>query len=749
MITMAGCRTVPIGSYLQGLGMWRAVVRLLDPEAKAHWHAGRLVLSTHFSTADELIEALAGRFEPLPIASPWNAGAGYTDNGSNTTATGALAAVRSSSEPRLARLRAVVEAADRVTAEAHARGWSGTGKELWDKARKPDVMQLCRNEFPDDALAWIDAAVVLGRDERGRPDPTYSRLLGTGGNFGRQDVSSTYVQAVLAVLVKSRTAKQSGGWLRAALVGDESVPYLRNTVGQLDPGRAGGVQSSPLENDDEGFANPWAFLFAIEGAVLFASAAVRREGALTSRVAVPFAVDGSAGGFATDADGEPVRAEMWMPEWSRPATLAEIEHLLGEGRVEWGGRPARTGLDFVRAVATLGVDRGITHFTRHIVTDRFGQSPLAVPAGRIAVRDHAGPVGLLGALDRWLDDVRAVTRSGEVTSRMRQLDVACFDVSRGGGPAAMRTVIIALGRLHEAVANSSAARERVRRPLVVADAAGWWAALGPDLPELRLAAAFASGSDADLSQPVRFGSATLRCLLSPVRPAHGGKRLEWSDRPSAVAVSGGTVAALAAAHRRRGIPGAVSDPFAGDTARHRPVIKGVLSAFRRGLHASLSDVVALAAGEVDDALLGDYLRGLVLLDWSTAPLSRLTIPGDEERPFIPAPLALLLPFFAVDPLPIRLRRDDPTDTAVVLRPGPGWLTGLRSSDPAGVYTDALRRLGAAGITRTVTHVADGLDGDAVTAALLLRMPRGDRLAALRSVAVLPARPPARVLGEPA
>jgi CRISPR-associated protein Csx17 len=141
-----------------------------------------------------------------------------------------------------------VQTADGVVAQARALGWEGTDGKLWDKARKPDVVQLCRNELPDEALPWIDAAVVLRQDDRGQPGLTYSRLLGTGGNLGRQDVSATYIQRAWAVLADPTRAGKSRRWLRAALLADESVPYERGPVGQFDPSRAGGVQSSVYEN---------------------------------------------------------------------------------------------------------------------------------------------------------------------------------------------------------------------------------------------------------------------------------------------------------------------------------------------------------------------------------------------------------------------------------------------------------------------------------------------------------------------
>jgi CRISPR-associated protein Csx17 len=384
-LILPGCRSTPLGSYLAALGLLRTVTRLLDDEATGHWERQHFALTSRFSTIDELADELLAWFEPESIVSPWNEGAGFVRKGSNKTAAEALEAMRTSTDPQLVRLREAIAAGDRVVARGLERGWGGKGKDLWDKARKRDVLRLCRNEFPDHALPWLDAAVVLGQDD----DPAYSRLLGSGGNLGRQELSATYLARLHAV----RTEGRSRGWLHSLLSGEESTPYLRGTVGQFDPGRAGGIQSSPLEKtDDDGFVNPWAFLLTLEGTLLFATAVVRRHGAGYAQVALPFQVHASAAGYPTQAPGEDVLGELWAPEWSAPARLEEITHLLAEGRAEWNNRPASSGLDFARAVATLGVDRGITAFERHLFVDRLGQNPLAIPVGRVEVRRRPGAV---------------------------------------------------------------------------------------------------------------------------------------------------------------------------------------------------------------------------------------------------------------------------------------------------------------------------------------------------------------------
>lgn len=722
-IELPGCRTEPLGSYLQGLGMWRCLTRLIDPGARAHWESGHLVLTTTaVSSVDELVEQLVARFEPLPIVSPWNAGSGFARNGKSASAERTLQAIRDSSEPRLTAVRAAVAAADAVVAEGRRRGWGGSKDELWDKARKADVLVLARNRLPDEALAWLDAAVVLSATG----DPVYSRLLGTGGNFGRQDLSATYLHRALAIVAKGR-----GDSLHAALTGAENVPYERDTVGQFDPGRAGGVQSSPFEKlDDKGFVNPWSYLLTVEGTLLFASAVVRRLGADTSQVAIPFVVRSSPVGYSSSAATENVMGEMWAPVWSRPAALVEIEQLLSEGRADWRGSAARTGLDFVRAIGALGIDRGITAFTRHVFVERLGQNPLAVPVGRVQVKERP-EVTLLAPLDAWTSRLRGDS-SAAVQAALRALDAAQYALGTGQRQAARR-VLVAVGRLHETVARSGAARASSGAPLVLPGARDWLTALEVDQPELRLAAALASGRDTGRR------SVTVRSLLIPEETKPGRGRPQWSDRPPLVSLGAGAISALSAAHRRRARAGAVPEP----EADVRPAVGGVLSGFRYGLWAPLDDVTALVTGRLDEQLLGDYLKALILLDWSdTAGIRLTTAPRHEgPPPAVRAPheLRLIAPFFNAEPLRLRLRDDQPLPGPVLLRPGQDWVPLLEAGRVADVLRDARHRLQIAGV-RCLPGPSTHVDGHHVAAALLVSLATATREGLIRAAAALPPNP---------
>lgn len=334
-LILPGVRTTPLGGYLAGLGLLSAVTRLLDGTATGCWRGRVFVLHSRFGTTGDLAGALAAGFEPEPVVSPWKQGSGFAANGKSPAAEKALAWVRDSADPRLGVLRAAVRAGDRVMDTARARGWRVD-------SHKTDVLHLCRNELPDRAVRWLDAAVALGGDG----DPSFSRLLGTGGNVGRLDLSSTYLQSARDVLDRPR----SSAWLESLVDGRPRAGLPRTSLGQYEPASAG----NPEETTAVG--NPWLFLLLIEGALLFATAVVRRHGAEYARAALPFQVRATPAGLESAAPGENVMGELWAPEWSAPCGVADVEQLLGEGRAEWRGRPAQSGLDFVRAVASLGVD---------------------------------------------------------------------------------------------------------------------------------------------------------------------------------------------------------------------------------------------------------------------------------------------------------------------------------------------------------------------------------------------------------
>jgi CRISPR-associated protein Csx17 len=388
--------------------------------------------------------------------------------------------------------------------------------------------------------------------------------------------------------------------------------------------------------------------------------------------------------------------------------------LLAEGRADWDGRPARSGLDFARAIATLGVDRGIAAFERHLFVDRLGQNPLAVPAGRIKVRRRRG-VELLAGLDGWLGQLRRAELPSQVATRLRIVEQALFAHARSGGPGQLVEVIAAVGSCHEAVARSGRVRQAVR-PLVMPGGPALldelWELVTEDV-ELQIALALATARDKGTAPAL-----PLRTLLSPITAE---RFPHWTGRPALTSLISGPAAALSEAARRRGFPGAVDDR----DNDLEPAVKGVRIGYQRGVHAPGAALRSFTAGELDDHRLAALLAGLLTIDWRDAPDAVL---GGGRARSDPA-LDLLLPFTGTGPL--RLPKEIP------LRPGSEWPVLLCAGQVARVLHDAARRLRIAGLPRVIAPATAMHDGARLAAVLLLRVPDSDRLAALRRVAVLP------------
>ncbi len=716
-----GCRARPLGSYLQGLGLWRALERTGASDVTAHWHQDRLVLDGA-GDVEQVVDHILDHFTPLPIVSPWNAGSGFAGNGKSASAEKSLEEVRDSDDASLALLRTAVLAGDAVVAEGRRRGWGGSGTDLWDKKRKPDVVRLSRNLLPDEAVPWIDAAVVLGEDV------TFSRLLGTGGNFGRQELSVTYIDQSLKVVAGYRRSRDV---LRAALIADERVPYDRGTVGQFDPGRAGGIQSSPVEkSDDKGFVNAWSVLLTIEGALFFTSTVGRRQGSETARVAVPFQVRGSISGFAGAALDEDVSAEIWTPTWSRPASIQEVRQLMRDGRAEWGDRAAKSGLDFALAVRSLGTDRGIDQFTRHVVVNRLGQSPLALPVDVVDVPDEDRASGLR-PIDAWLGGVRRVTHLPRtVAAALQATESALIDASRDDSPATRAALLGHLGRLHRLVERSGATRSKTW-PLVLANPGDW---VDPDGDvEVRLAVGLASANDGRAAGPV----GVIRAGLGQVYVENG--RAAWARRPSPVDGEASLDRVLAEIHARKA---------ADLTGRRDPetdraaAIRGICTGPTGGWWVQPSDLAALCSGEVDLGAVRELLDGYLLFNWAGAPARSFT--QDEAALSVPPALSVLLPFGSHEALPVAVSDETGSVHDVVLRGSPRWPALLRADRVGEVVQDAAVRLRAAGVRRLPPSSSLGggqIEGASLSACLLVNVSRTHRIAAVGRVGHVPSPAP--------
>ena len=160
-----------------------------------------------------------------------------------------------------------------------------------------------------------------------------------------------------------------------------------------------------------------------------------------------------------------------MPIWNCATTLGDLESLLGEGRAQLGRRVARRPLDFARAVAKLGIARGLSGFERYAYLERNGQSKIAVPLGRIGTGER-GRAQLIDDIGPWLDRLQRQVRDGDAPTRLQVVEAALADavfvVPAGAAPAASPRLGIALAggegspRIEKVAPDSLAARSGLR-----------------------------------------------------------------------------------------------------------------------------------------------------------------------------------------------------------------------------------------------------------------------------------------------
>jgi CRISPR-associated protein Csx17 len=691
---LPGLQPEPLASYLAGLGLIRVLGEQADKDAMAAWTPDGLAVTTH---VEDIARWLADDYMPTPVLSPWNGGSGF--GAKDKEPLRRLASLRRSTSPRLAGLNAAIDIADAVVSKARKQGWI-TDAGITDKAAV--VLEL-RNTCPDELLPWIDAAIVLTDDQAFFPP-----VLGTGGNDGRLEFSTNFHQQLIE-LVGSTSDKDRTRVLAAArdlLAGTQQAALSDVPIGQFDPGSAGGPGSSRFGAADA-LANPWSFVLTVEGAVLFAASAARRNQHAAGRAAMPFTVHASPDGSASGAAGEESRGELWTPLWHADFTLAEIRQLFAEARASWRGRPARRAADFYAATRTLGVARGIDEFTRYGLQRRNGLAFTAIPLDRVVVAERPA-VRLSAKVEDWVSRIEASGASNAVDEVLRVFRREHLEFARDGGPFALARMLAALTSLEMSVGRSGRARDAVG--IRFTPAAGPFLEVLRDLaePEFRVAVGLASCATwpTEGEGPAR----TMRHLLLPVDPAEQGGQPRWRGAP--IVPGFGT----------RPLPGVLASvlTWRSHTAaadRNAGKFRGV-TAFPFGAAVPAADLHALAAGELDDARLGMYLRACLALNW------RGVNPGwTAERPGIPVTTLALLHPLAAGLRPGRSR--EKADGEKVPALSPEWAARLASGQPQQVrrvHDEAAARLRQGGGWTTVPAppVQATPDGTRIAAALVPR-----------------------------
>jgi CRISPR-associated protein Csx17 len=639
-------------SYLKALGVFRLVAEQTDPFARLSWQGG--VARLHTSLNEEgVLQFFLEKYRPSPIVGPWGARSGFYPGSSESSARRALQVIEASGHERLKPYRMIIAAVRGVLDRLRI-----TEKKDLDKGDTYlRLLRELRNELPDSdqcepTAAWLDTVYIITDEDRRFPP-----LLGTGGNEGSGSYMSNFCQLVATLVVD----RQADDGVRAALLGEPAPVRADITVGHFAPGAIDGPNSS-IGFSGGGGANPWDFLLAIEGSLLFAGAAARRLGNAThAQAAFPFTVQSIPVGYGTAAISEDTRAEIWMPEWTTPVTFGEIKQLLSEGRAQLGRRQASTSVEFARAAVTLGVDRGIDGFHRYSFLKRNGLSFFAAYLGRLPVRQVPG-ARLLDQLDVWLNAYRRIADDTDTSPRfgaaLRSIDRATIDACRNGdSPLYMQAVLRSVGRAKRELAHGRKVREE--RPWVhpLGELShDWLSACDDGSPQYRLAVSLASmPGRRDHHRP-------LRMYLEPVVRI-GRNHWKYDNAVNGVVWTNTDLASnLAAVLIRRlreganqptpsSTPGGYSNDPLWAPMRFRP---------------ALADVLAFIEEDTNDVELTDLLWGLSAIDFANREF-RFTRPVQMER-LIPTDFALLKLVYLDQPIvrpgiegsiKVKVRREPP------------------------------------------------------------------------------------------
>ncbi len=511
-IHLLGCSPSPLNRYLKALGILRLVTRF-DPSARAAWDSDGCVLSTVLDEAS-LERHFLEDYEPSPVVAPWNGGSGFFENDSKD----ALLAIRNGHAERFSTYRSTLAAAETVL-----QGFSRSRSPK--EADKQRLLTAVRANFPDPALDWLDAALLLTQD-----GPKFPPLLGTGGNDGRLDFTNNFMQRLVDAIDPDdgTPTEPSAAWLATALYDRPAPRLIKKAIGQFAPGQVGGPNSS-TGYGEKGVINPWDFILMIEGALAFAATTARKHAHETGgSFAYPFTVRTTAAGTGAlgSDDANSARAELWMPVWSGFASYRELRSLLSEGRVALGRRPVRDALDFIRAINRLGSYRGVESFQRYGLLMRSGKAYLATPLQRVLVSNRPES-RWIDELDQsgWLGGFRSFATGDNTPRRFhllrRRLDDALFEFcERGPSPARMQAVLVLLGAIQEALTHSSKALDEIGPMPLLQER--WAMAADDGSCAYRIARVLAS------MHGVGKVSLPLRCHLYPIHPDPRIRR--WRDQ---------------------------------------------------------------------------------------------------------------------------------------------------------------------------------------------------------------------------
>jgi len=788
-ITLHGCTSEPLLSYLSSLAVLKLISQQKDPDAKGWWENGIFKLDTRLAV-DELVQFFMEEYSPTPIVAPWNGGSGFYEGDNiegidairnsaslqfalyretlgrifsfpemlpmGLTLGNLLAFLRQEANKKKGRINEnLVKASNEVNLKFEplrailapvnpseltikqldelskisksftpfekekanaikgilkpAKKSLTKAKKLLRDSNKDEILQACRDRLDERVIEWIDAAAVIGPEG----DVEYPPILGSGGNEGRLDYTNTFMGNLAELLLSPDNAETSRKLLRNALFAEATDGLSVTKVGQYDPGRAGGYNQSPGIERKDFPANPWKFVLALEGSLVWASGVARRHAQEKGFLRCPFTVRASPVGYSSSSEKDGLKrgAEIWAPLWKLPVNYPELRSFLSEGRADVGKKRATSGIKFAEAVASLGVDRGISEFVRYSLLKRRGDSYVALPTGHFSVhaRSESDLVReldpILARLDQFLRSFKEPPAS--FSSARRQIDDAIFSLLECGGADKVKALLMAIGRLEYLVAQ----RDRSRDPKLNSPLSGltpkWIEAADDNSVEIRIAASLASIGPRGKESMCKVGY--IRANLAPIDSV---KPWSWAQGQGQTAWTGNSLAArMASVLTRRMMDAQRSN------CKENP-LWGTIP-------IRAEDAVSLIDGTVDEEVVENLLFGMMWIDWNDRHLSetRRNLISNWSTPIadqaIPRSFALLKLLFLPDPF-----------DHIIVRPEASIVPLLTSGRIGDACEIARRRLFVSGLSPVKSRFSDNSNGIGIAAALLLPMQRSQAIAKL-------------------
>ena len=575
------CTSTLLSDYFKALGIFRIITEQKDSNITAHWRYDKFVLETDMSE-EEILEFILKQYKPTPIITPWS----YNKYVKTKESIDEI-----KDDDRFESYHMAIQKIDKVN-EIFCKilNLDEINKDTITKKTKPLFLQLCRNNFPDNALSWLDANVVLdGTDAR------YAPITASGGNDGNFDMAENFVKYLIEMLYHNK--EESKDLLRESLFGGSIKLQKTTMIGHNPDGN--GSATSGQGFDGESLSNKWDYILMLEGIILLAGSLSRRQSQGRGKAVFPFTTDGSRVGYATASDDErDVKGEIWLPIWNNPATCREIAYVFGEGRVQLNGKQARTGTEFARAIVSLGMERGISAFQRFSIVQRKGDAYYYINAGKIRTTNESA-VYLLSELDDWYNPIYRKSQSKEspasIKRHVRNFENEVMEFCKYGKKEHLLKIMIIVGKMER-----QTSLNKELNPLQKLSA-HWLEKSYDDSAEFRLAASIASIKSDNTVGEIREN---LEGIQHKKRWEH-----KKDSTTSVWREDDGLLRNMNRVLQRRGIDGKIK-------SLNAIPIKGVIP-------AKINDIIKFLRGEVDMRKIND----LVL------PLSMVSINQDTEYPW--------------------------------------------------------------------------------------------------------------------